>query len=203
MIDTVWTESAAWVQAVGTIAAVVGAAWIAARETRISRRREEHARQDALLSEQKAAMAAKTAALNLALLASAQIHDLHVLLRDEARRGRVARVSPSRTLPSTERLLTAFPIQSLANARAMIAFSYFPGALAMAAEIYGNLETEVRAAEGASRSAIFIEYASQMATLDGVVNRRLKELRAALDLDADPAGEAQMQAPPAAPVSEP
>jgi hypothetical protein len=186
MVNTFWSDTAAWVQALGTIAAVVGAAWIATSESRAGRRRDERAREETLLREQKAALAGKTAALNLALLASAQIHDLHVLLRDEARRGRVARVSPSRTLPSTERLLTAFPIQSLADAQAMIAFSYFPGALAMAAEIYGNLETRVRAADASTRSTIFAEYAGQMAHLDDVVKRRLKELRMALDLETDP-----------------
>jgi len=184
MTESVWSEAAAWVQAVGTIAAVAGAAWVAARDSRASRRREEWARQELERREARSAIAAKTAALNLAILAATQIHDLHVLSRDEARRGRVERVSPSRTLPATERLLTAFPIQSLGDAPAMVAFSYFPGALATAAEIYANLESAIRAANDTEHSAIFTEYANQMARLDEVVKGRLRELEKALDLKA-------------------
>lgn len=174
-MDDVWYDAAAWVQAVGTIAAVVGAAWVAAGESRSARRREE-----------QSVAAAHTAALNLALLAASQIHDLHSLLRDEARRGRVARVSPSRTLATTERLLTGFPIQSLNDAQVMIAFSYFPGALATAAEIYGNLESAVRAAPEAEHGDLFSEYAKQMVRLDTAVKGHIGQLRQALGLNSQP-----------------
>ncbi|HXQ12276.1 MAG TPA: hypothetical protein VN805_14870 [Caulobacteraceae bacterium] len=130
----VWYDASAWVQAIGTIAAVVGAAWVAAGESRAARLREEADRQAAAEREAKALAASRTAAMNLAILAVTQIHDLHALLKDEARRSRVQRVSPSRTLETNERLLTAFPIQSLNDADAMVAFAFFPGALATAAE---------------------------------------------------------------------
>jgi len=123
--ESIWTETAAWVEAVGAIAAVIGAGWVAASESRATRRREEKAEAATLRKEERAALATRTAALNLALLASTQIRDLHVLLQDEAWRGRVARVSASRALLATERMLTAFPIQSLDNAQAMVDFRAF------------------------------------------------------------------------------
>jgi hypothetical protein len=153
---------------------------VAAGESRASRRREERAMGEAQRREDRVLLASKTAALNLAILAATQIHDLHILLRDEAWRGRVARVSPSRTLLATERMLTAFPIQSLADAPAMVEFSRFPAALATAAEVYANLETAVRAAEKAKRGVIFIEYTQQMERLDKMAKLRLEDLRRAL-----------------------
>ncbi len=180
------TDTAAWVEAIGAIAAVVGAAWIAAGESRATRRREERNRLDALQRDRQTLVASKTAALNLAILAATQIHDLHALLRDETHRGRVARVSPSRTLVTTERLLIAFPIQSLGDAAAMVAFSYFPGALATAAEICANLEKAVRAAEDGERAGIFADYAKQIDQLDKAVRRRLDALSEALALPLTP-----------------
>ena len=181
----VWSDASAWVQAVGTIAAVVGAAWVAARESRESRVREEADRKAAAEREAKALGASRTAAMNLAILAITQIHDLHNLLKDEARRGRVQRVSPSRILETNERLLTAFPIQSLNDADAMVAFAFFPGALATAAEIYANLEAAVRAADDASREEVFSDFARQMAQLDRTAQRRCRELRESLGLDGE------------------
>jgi hypothetical protein len=58
-----------------------------------------------------------------------QIHDLNVLLRDQAWRGRVARVSASRMLLATEHMLTTFPTQLLEDAPSMVEFSRFPAAL--------------------------------------------------------------------------
>ena len=184
--ETIWSETAAWVEAIGTICAVVGAAWVAAGETRATRLREERARADAQSREDRSVMATKTAAMNLAILASTQIHDLHILLRDEAWRGRVTRVSASRTLLATEHMLTAFPIQSLADAPAMVEFSRFPAALATASEIYSNLETAVRAAKVADRAAIFVEYAQQMERLDGSSTAQMADLRKALTLAEGP-----------------
>jgi hypothetical protein len=180
-----WYDASAWVQAVGTIAAVVGAAWIAAGESRAARLREDVDRRAAAEREAKALAASRTAAMNLAILAVTQIHDLHNLLKDEARRGRVQRVSPSRTLETNERLLTAFPIQSLNDADAMVAFAFFPGALATAAEIYANLETAVRASDSdeESREEVFGEFARQMGQLDRTAQRRCRELRESLELD--------------------
>jgi len=174
-MDDVWSDAAAWVQAVGTIAAVGGAAWVAARESRSARRREA-----------QSAQTARAAALNLALLAAAQIHELRGLLRDEIRRDLVTRVSPSRTLATTERLLTGFPIQTLNDVDVMIAFSYFPGSLAMAAEIYANLEAAVRAAPDAEHGAVFADYAKQMDRLDKAVRGHVDTLREALGLKAEP-----------------
>lgn len=175
-----WDAAAAWVQAIGTVAAVVGAAWVAAGESRSARRREEAARLEAMAREARAQNASRTAALNLAILAATQIHDLHTLLRDETRRGRVARVSPSRTLATNERLLTAFPIQSLNDADAMVAFAYFPGALSMAEEVYANLEAAVRAAEPGEQGEIFAEYSRQMSRIDRTAQEHLAALKAAL-----------------------
>jgi len=179
----VWSDTSAWVQAVGTIAAVVGAAWVAARESRESRVRDEADRRAAAEREAKALGASRTAAMNLAILAVTQIHELHGLLKDEARRGRIQRLSPSRILETNERLLTAFPIQSLNDADAMVAFAFFPGALATAAEIYANLETAVRAADDASREEVFAEFARQIGQLDRTAQRRCRELRESLGLD--------------------
>jgi hypothetical protein len=134
--ESIWSETAAWVEAIGAIAAVIGSGWVAARGSRAARRREERAEAAAVRKEERGLLATKTATLNLAILASTQIHDLHVLLVDEAWRGRVTRVSASRALLATERMLTAFPIQSLSDAPAMVEFSRFPASLATAAEIY-------------------------------------------------------------------
>jgi hypothetical protein len=185
-VESVWSETAAWVEAIGAIAAVIGAGWVAASESRATRRREERAEAAALGKEERMELATRNAALNLAILAATQIHDLHVLLQDDAWRGRVARVSASRALLATEHMLTAFPIQSLGNAPAMVEFSRFPGSLATAAEIYGNLEHAVRAVEETQRGAIFDEYNKQMERLDSSAQRQLSALRTSLNLDVDP-----------------
>ena len=80
-------------------------------------------------------------------------------------------------------MLTAFPIQSLGDAPAMVAFSHFPAALAMAAEVYGNLESAVRAAADADRGVIFDQYNRQMERLDSSAKSELKSLRTALNLE--------------------
>jgi len=185
-MESASSQLAAWVEAVGAIAAVIGAAWVAARDSRAARRREERAIDQAQRREDRAALATKTAALNLAILATTQIHDLHVLLLDEAWQGRVARVSPSHALLATERMLTAFPIQSLGDAPSMVEFSRFPASLATAAEIYANLETAVRAAPVAKRAAIFVEFTSQMERTDAVSTARLSDLRKVLGFTVDP-----------------
>jgi Skp family chaperone for outer membrane proteins len=185
VVESISSQVAAWVEAIGAIAAVVGSGWVAAGESRAARLREERARRDAEHKEARAALATKTAALNLAILAATQIHDLHVLLRDDAWRGRVARVSPSRALLATESMLTSFPLQSLPDAPSMVAFSRFPAALATAAEVYANLETAVRAAHVDARGAIFTEYDKQMERLDSSVKRQLQDLSSALDLKID------------------
>jgi hypothetical protein len=181
--DSIWSETAAWVEAIGAIAAVIGAGWVAASESRATRRREERTEATALRKEERTELATKTAALNLAILASTQINDLHVQLKDEAWRGRVTRVSASRTLLATERMLTAFPIQSLGDAPAMVEFSRFPASLATAAEVYANLETAVRAAAETDRGAIFDQYNKQMERLDDSTKRHLKALRKSLNLE--------------------
>jgi len=171
---------AAWVEAVGAIAAVIGSGWVAASDSRATRRREERLEAEAVRKEERTELATRTAALNLAILASTQIHDLNVLLKDEAWRGRVARVSPSHVLLGTERMLTAFPIQSLADAPAMVEFSRFPASLATAAEVYANLETAVRSAAEADRGAIFATYQRQMERVDISTSHQLTALRQAL-----------------------
>jgi len=181
--ESVWTETAAWVEAIGAIAAVIGAGWVAASESRATRRREERAEAMALRKEERTALATRTAALNLAILASTQINDLHVQLKDEAWRGRVARVSASRSLLTTERMLTSFPIQSLGDAPAMVEFSRFPASLATAAEIYESLETAVRSAKEPDRDAIFDQYNKQMERLDEATKRHLSALRKSLGLE--------------------
>lgn len=183
--ESIWSETAAWVEAIGAIGAVIGSGWVAASESRATRRREERAEAAAIRREERTALANRTAALNLAILAATQIHDLHVLLLDEAWRGRVARVSASRNLLATERMLTAFPIQSLADAPAMVAFSRFPASLATAAEVYVNLETAVRAAVEADRAALFVACNQQMERLDNSARHQLTALRKALDFPAE------------------
>jgi hypothetical protein len=182
-IESPWSAVAAWVEAIGAIAAVVGSGWVAARDSRAARGREERAEAAAVRKEAHGLLATRTAALNLAILATTQIHDLHILLADDAWRGRVTRVSASRGLLVTERMLTAFPIQSLTDAKAMVEFSRFPASLAAAAEIYTNLETAVRAAAEADRGAIFTASDQQMARLDATAGRQLAALAKALGLD--------------------
>ncbi len=192
---SIWSEIAAWVEAIGAISAVIGASWISARESRAAVRREDRARQEALSREQRAFLATRTAALNLAILAATQIHDLHVQLDDDAWRGRLTRVSPSHSLLSTERMLTAFPIQSLEDANAMVEFSRFPAALGTAAEIYANLERVIRAAKEADRLGVFEEYKAQMERVDIQAQKRLRSLEIALRLAT--------AAPPGSPDDDP
>ena len=184
--DSIWSETAAWVEALGAIGAVIGSGWVAASESRATRGREERSEAAARRREQQSELATRNAALNLAILASTQIHDLHVLLQDDVWRGRVARVSASRALLVTQQMLIAFPLHTLTNAQAMLAFSRFPGALATAAEVYGNLERAVRAVGEAERGAIFDQYNAQMERLDKTAADQLGVLRTALDLDPAP-----------------
>jgi len=181
--ESLSSQIAAWVEAIGAIAAVIGAGWVAASDSRATRRREERSEAAALRKEERTALATRTAALNLAILASTQITDLHVQLKNEAWRGRVTRVSASRALLTTERMLTAFPLQSLGNAPAMVEFSRFPASLAIASEVYANLEKAVRAADEADRGAIFDQYNMQMERLDESTKRQLDALRKSLNLD--------------------
>lgn len=180
---SIWTEIAAWVEAIGAIAAVIGSGRVAARESRAARQREERADAAAVLKEARDVRATKTAALNLAILATTQIHDLHDRLVDQAWRGRVTRVSASRALLATERMLTSFPIQSLTDSTAMVEFSRFPASLATAAEIYANLEAAVRAAKEADRGAMFDASNEQMARLDQATSRQLAALAKSLGLE--------------------
>lgn len=181
--ESIWTETAAWVEAIGAVSAVIGAGWVAARESRATRRREVRAEAAARRREHQRDLATRNASLNLAILASTQIHDLHVLLRDDAWRGRLTRVSASRALLVTQQMLIAFPLHSLSNAQAMVAFCRFPVALATAAEVYSNLERAVRAVGEAERGVIFDEYNAQMERLDNSVGVELGGLRTALGLD--------------------
>jgi hypothetical protein len=170
-VNNVWYNLAAWVQAIGTIGAVIGSAWLAARASRAERLRAEETR-----------IGAKTAALNLAMLAHNQVHQLNLLLRDEGRRGRLNHISPSRTFLAQQQLLIGFPIESLEGPDAMVAFAFFPGALAMAADLYGHLEEAVRAAEEDDPVEIFAHYAAQMTMIEEMLGERLDQLKAALKL---------------------
>ena len=82
-------------------------------------------------------------------------------------------MSPSRTLLATENMLTAYPVQSLADAPAMVEFCRFPAALATAAEVYANLETAVRAADEPDRAAIFEESRKVISRIDASAHRSL------------------------------
>lgn len=166
-----WYNAAAWVQAIGTIAAVIGTAWLSSRDARAASRRAEEAR-----------IAAKTAALNLAILAHTHVCQLGQLLRDEARRGRLNYISPSRSFVSQQQMLIGFPIESLEDPDAMVAFAFFPSALLMAADLYTHLEEAVRAAEEENPAEIFDHYSAQMATIEELLQQHLDELKAALNL---------------------
>jgi hypothetical protein len=170
-VSNFWYNAAAWVQAIGTIAAVMGTAWFSSRDARAARRRAEDAR-----------IAAKTAALNLAILAHTHVCQLSLLLRDEARRGRLNYISPSRSFVSQQQMLVGFPIESLEDPDAMVAFAFFPSALLMAADLYTHLEEAVRAAEEENPAEIFEHYSAQMATLEELLQQHLDELKAALNL---------------------
>ena len=183
-MSDVWYNTAAWVQAVGTIGAILGSAWLAKRESRAARRREEEAR-----------VAAKTAALNLAIMAHTQIRSLNELLRDETRRGRLNHLSPSRSFVANQQMLTSFPIQSLEDPDAMNAFSAFPSALSMAAEVYGHLEEAVRAEEEDDPREVFAHYAGQMAMIEEFSDERLAALRVALNLPETAVAETTVRPP--------
>jgi hypothetical protein len=185
-LSDVWYNTAAWVQAIGTIGAVLGSAWLAKRESRAARQREADAR-----------LAAKTGALNLAIMAHTQVRNLGRLLRDESRLGRLNHISPSRGLVANQNMLTSFPIQTLEDAEAMSAFSYFPSLLSMAAEIYGHLEEAVRAAEEDNPHEIFAHYAEQLAMIEEFADERLEVLKLALNLPASAAAGAAAQPPSA------
>jgi hypothetical protein len=150
---------------------VVGTGWLAARESRAARRREEDQR-----------LAAKKAALNLAVLAHTHVKRLLELLRDEGSRGRLNHISPSRSLLTNQQMLARFPLETLEDVDAMVAFAYFPGALSMAAEVYTHLEEAVRAVEEENPAEIFEHYASQIAGMEKLLQERLDELKAALGL---------------------
>ena len=45
-MSDVWYNTAAWVQAVGTIGALVGSAWLARRESRAARQRDRQGAHD-------------------------------------------------------------------------------------------------------------------------------------------------------------
>jgi hypothetical protein len=170
-VNNFWYNAAAWVQAIGTIAAVIGSAWFAARESRASRRSAEAAK-----------VAAKTAALNLAILGHTHLRQLHELLGDEVRRGRLNHISPSRTFLPYQQMLTGFPIESLEDPDAMVAFAFFPGALSMASDLYAHLEEAVRAVEEDDPAEVFAHYAEQLDTIEQLLSQRLDELKAALNL---------------------
>ena len=185
-MSDVWYNTAAWAQAIGTIAAVVGSAWFAARDSRAARRQADDAK-----------IAAKTAALNLAILAHTHVRQMSLLLRDEARRGRLNYISPSRTFLTQQQMLIGFPIESLQDPDAMVAFAFFPGALSMAADLYGHLEEAVRAVEEDDPVEIFNHYAKQMTEIEELLQERLGELKAALKLkDGIGAGHGTMLPPP-------
>jgi hypothetical protein len=150
---------------------VVGTGWLAARDSRAARRREEAQR-----------IASKKAALNLAVLAHTHVKRMLELLRDEASRGRLNHISPSRALLTNQQMLVSFPLESLEDVDAMVAFAYFPGALSMAADVYTHLEEAVRAAEEENPAEIFEHYASQIAVMEKLLQERLAELKAALGL---------------------
>ena len=104
-------------------------------------------------------------------------------------------ISPSHGLVANERMLTSFPIESLEDPEAMSAFSYFPSALAMAAEVYGHLEEAVRAVEEDDPREIFAHYASQMAIIEEFADERLAALRLALNLPETAVAAARVQPP--------
>jgi len=170
-VSNFWYNAAAWVQAIGTIAAVIGSAWVANAGSRAARRNAEEAK-----------IASKTAALNLAILAHTHIRNLLELLRDEARRGRLNHISPSRSFISQQQMLIRFPIESLEDPDAMVAFAFFPSALLMAADLYTHLEEAVRAVEEENPAEIFDHYATQMVGLEELLQQHLDELKAALKL---------------------
>jgi hypothetical protein len=170
-VDSFWNNLASWVQAIGTIAAVIGTAWIASKDARAASHRADDAK-----------IAAKTAALNLAILAHTHVCQLNQLLRDEARRGRLNYISPSRSFVSQQQMLIGFPIESLEDPDAMVAFAFFPSALLMAADLYTHLEEAVRAVEEENPAEIFAHYGDQMNTIEELLQQHLDELKAALKL---------------------
>jgi hypothetical protein len=60
--------------------------------------------------------------------------------------------------------------------------------LAIANEVYANLETAVRAADEADRDAIFEQYGKQMERLDESTKHQLEALRKSLNLEPEDKG---------------
>jgi hypothetical protein len=100
-LQSFWIVTAASVDAVGAIAAVIGASWVAASESRATRGCESRAEAAELRREARLELATRTAVLNLAIMSATQIHDVHVRLMDESWRGFVSRISASRALLAT------------------------------------------------------------------------------------------------------
>lgn len=71
----------------------------------------------------------------------------------------------------------------------MVAFAFFPGALAMAAEVYANLEAALRTAGEGGHRELFEDYVRQMGQLDRAAKQRLTALRQALEEPLSDAGE--------------
>jgi hypothetical protein len=88
--ESVWSETAAWVEATGAIAAVIGAGSVAASESRATRRREERVEAAALRKEERAALATRTAALNLAIMWPPSDEETH-LERDQVKQNHLIR----------------------------------------------------------------------------------------------------------------
>jgi hypothetical protein len=170
-MSDVWYNAAAWAQAIGTIGAVIGSGWVAASAGRAAR--EQAAQQR---------IAAKTAALNLAVLAHTFVKRMHELLQDESWRGRLNHISVSHSLLANQQMLLSFPIESLEDPDAMVAFAFFPGGLAVAADLYAHLEEAVRAAEEDDPKEVFDHYIEQMGAMEQHLSDRLHELKAALKL---------------------
>jgi hypothetical protein len=79
-------------------------------------------------------------------------------------------------------MLVGFPIESLENPDAMVAFASFPGGLLMAAELFGHLEVAVRAEDEDDPVEVFTHYAEQLTVIEALLSERLEELKAALNL---------------------
>lgn len=147
------SATAAWVQGIGTILAVLAATHIASRQGREAEERDERARTAESEREKRLQQARRRAALGLAHIARNKIQLLFTLISDPSQRHLLIKPQAFiNTLNQSESTLTAFPIWEVDDVETIEAFSnlftniHFARDSIQKLGIYGNID-EVPAEE--------------------------------------------------------
>lgn len=173
---------AAWIQAIGSVGAIAGAAWIAGGQSREARAREER---DRLADAEAARQAQQTKTLVCSRLVSVfrvKVQALFERLCEHADAGEAPRVGlmVGRGFEVAFKNLAAFPMSELTNDRAVMAFARAiedgDDVLVLLSELRAN---EERADDGglelfAERRWVLQEFVDQFAVLDDAL-RNLAE----------------------------